>query len=137
MGRTLAQQQAVAEIKESDAVTIGVKLVSAAMGMSPGVLRKHVRDGEYNISAYDIQGSRIRFFRKDFLQKIGELPMDPEEPSDHQLIVMVVEALTTILKTQKAMLELIDQQNDILHAMSPGCALRFKEKTAGAATPTE
>lgn len=137
MGRTLTQQQAIDELNASTKVTVGPNLIAAAMGMSPSVLRKHVRDGDYSLSTYDIQGSRIRFFRKDFLQKIGELPMDQEEPSDHQLIVMVVEALTTILKTQKAMLELIDQQNDILHAMSPGFALRFKEKTAGAATPTE
>ena len=137
MGRTLTQQQAIDELNASTKVTVGPNLIAAAMGMSPSVLRKHVRDGDYSLSTYDIQGSRIRFFRKDFLQKIGELPMDPEEPSDHQLIVMVVEALTTILKTQKAMIELIDQQNDILHAMSPGFALRFKEKTAGAATPTD
>ena len=137
MERTLTPQEAIEALKASTEVTVGPELIAAALRMSPSVLRKHVRDGEYNISAYDIQGSRIRFFRKDFLQQIGELPMDPEEPSDHQLIVMVVEALTTILKTQKAMLELIDQQNDILHAMSPGFALRFKEKTAGAATPTE
>ena len=130
MDRTLSQQQAVAEIKESDAVTIGVKLVSAAMGMSPGVLRKHVRDGDYSLSAYDIQGSRIRFFRKDFLQKIGELPMDEEKPTVEQLLTKLIGRIDVIETVMVCLMT--SEQRALLQDV-----IAEKEKTAGAATPTE
>ena len=123
MERTLSQQQAVAEIKASDSVTIGVKLVSAAMGMSPGVLRKHVRDGDYSLSAYDIQGSRIRFFRKDFLQKIGEIPEDPPEETPLEVIA-------------KAICSLLEGQTAIMRGLNI-LMVEQLNKSAGAATPTE
>ena len=66
------------------------------------MLRKHVKDGEYLISKYEICGDRIRFFRKDFLQAIGEMPPDPEEPTDHQLLEEIHEALTDIRILLKA-----------------------------------
>jgi len=74
------QREAIEALKESTAVTVGPDLIAQALGMSPGVLRKHVRDGDYMISVAEVCGSRIRFFRKDFLQKIGEEP--PEEPEE-------------------------------------------------------
>ena len=50
------------------------------------MLRKHVKDGEYNISKVEICGDRVRFFRKDFLQKIGEMPEDMPERTVVQAI---------------------------------------------------
>ena len=102
MERTLTPQEAIEALKASTEVTVGPELIAAALRMSPSVLRKHVRDGEYNISAYDIQGSRIRFFRKDFLQKIGEVPLDPEEPTDRQLLEKIWETLMDIRILLKA-----------------------------------
>ena len=118
MERTLTPQEAIEALKASTEVTVGPELIAAALRMSPSVLRKHVRDGEYNISAYDIQGSRIRFFRKDFLQKTGELPMDEEKPTVEQLLAEILQGVKLIcgyihLKVQE------------------------EKKTAGAATPTE
>ena len=132
MDRTLTPQEAIEALKASDAVTVGPELIAAALRMSPSVLRKHVRDGEYNISAYDIQGSRIRFFRKDFLQKIGEIPEDPEEKTTDMLILEqlldVNEALTMICQMLTLMMK--PYRLDVLNEL-------IKEKTAGAATPTE
>jgi hypothetical protein len=69
-----------------ESVTVNADLIAQALGMNPGVLRKHVRDGEYHISAYEVCNDRIRFFRKDFLQKIGEIPEDPPERTVVQAI---------------------------------------------------
>ena len=123
MERTLTPQEAIEALKASTEVTVGPELIAAALRMSPSVLRKHVRDGEYNISAYDIQGSRIRFFRKDFLQQIGEIPKDPPE----------VDKLTMILDV---VTKLLEGQSEILRGF---CLLLSEQtkKTVGAATPTE
>ena len=90
---TGSQREAIDTMKMMESVTVNADLVAQALGMNAGVLRKHVRDGEYHISKYEIFGDRIRFFRRDFLQKIGEMPADADEPTDHQLLVKVTEGL--------------------------------------------
>ena len=130
MGRTLTQQQAIDELNASTKVTVGPNLIAAAMGMSPSVLRKHVRDGDYSLSTYDIQGSRIRFFRKDFLQKIGEIPPDEEKPTVEQLLTKLIGHIDVI---ETAMVCLMtSEQRELLKDV-----IEEREKTAGAATPTE
>lgn len=73
------QKAAVEALKSMDTMTVGPELIAKALKMSPGVLREHVRRGEYKISAVDVCGGRIRFFRKDFLRKIGEFQEDELE----------------------------------------------------------
>ena len=113
---TGSQREAINIMMMMESVTVNADLVAQALGMNPGVLRKHVRDGNYRISKYEINGDRIRFFRKDFLQSIGELAPDPEEPTDHQLLEKIWETLMDIRPLLKAI---------------------ANEKTAGAATPTD
>ena len=76
---TSSQREALDIMKRMDTVTVIPALVAQALGMNPDVLRKHARDGEYKISAFEVTGNTVRFFRKDFLQKIGEMPPDPPE----------------------------------------------------------
>ena len=113
---TGSQREAINLLMMMESVTVNADLIAQALGMNPGVLRKHVKDGEYHISKYEICGGRIRFFRKDFLQKIGEIPEDPEEPTDHQLLEKIWDTLMDIRILLKAI---------------------ANEKTAGAATPTD
>ena len=75
---TSSQREAIDIMKRMDTVTVIPALVAQALGMNPDVLRKHARDGEYKISAYEVTGNTVRFFRKDFLQKIGEI--EPDKP---------------------------------------------------------
>ena len=110
------QRNAIDLLKRSDAVVVGPELIAQALKMNPGVLRKHVKDGEYRLSAVEVCGSRIRFFRKDFLQKIGEMPPDPEYPSTEQMLQQMWEAMMDIRILLKAI---------------------ANEKTAGAATPAD
>ena len=113
---TGSQREAIDIMMMMESVTVNADLIAQALGMNPGVLRKHVKDGEYHISKYEICNDRIRFFRKDFLQKIGEIPEDPEEPTDHQLLEKIWETLMDIRILLKAI---------------------ANEKPAGAATPTD
>jgi len=118
------QRDAIEMLKRSDAVVVGPELIAQALKMSPGVLRKHVKDGDYLLSAVEVCGNRIRFFRKDFLQKIGEMPPDPPERT-------VEDRLDELIEIEK------DIQQGI-HLMCAGLKLWIHEKkTAGAATPTD
>ena len=115
---TGSQREAIDIMLMMESVTVNVDLVAQALSMSPGVLRKHVKDGEYTISKYEICGDRIRFFRQDFLQQIGELPKDPE-PKDVETSVYlsVIDGLTALLDSQKETIRLLQEQNRLLHAM--------------------
>ena len=113
---TDTQRLAVDRMKEMTDVTVSPDLIAQALGMSPGVLRKHVHDGEYKISAVDVCGGRIRFFRKDFLQKIGELPEDEPEKTDSDRMDEII--------------ELIRVQNTMLMEMLAYVKLGRKEETA-------
>lgn len=115
----LTQAEAIERLKRSDAVTVTADEIAPCLKMNPGVLRKRVRDGSYSLSQVDYdpnQSGTIRFFRKDFLQKIGEMPPDPEELTDHQLLEKIWESLMDIRILLKAI---------------------ANEKTAGAGTPTD
>ena len=107
---TGTQRDAIEIMKAMESVTVNADLIAQALGMNPGVLRKHVKDGEYHISKYEVCGDRVRFFRKDFLQKIGELPEDPPEKTVREQLDEISFLLSQIL---------------------------YEIKTAGAATPTD
>ena len=126
---TGSQREAIEIMKMMESVTVNADLIAQALGMNPGVLRKHVKDGDYHISAYEVSGDRVRFFRKDFLQKIGEMPPDMPERT-------VVQAIDDLRE------ELHDIGLILLSQLSIGpvqrlLELKEKEKTAGAGTPTD
>ena len=126
---TGSQREAINIMMMMESVTVNADLVAQALGMNPGVLRKHVKDGEYHISKYEICNDRIRFFRKDFLQKIGEIPEDPPEQTTAQALDDLRKELHEIRLILRAQL-----------SIGPALLLeelRAKEKTAGAATPTD
>ena len=122
---TGTQREAIEVMKMMESVTVNADLIAQALGMNPGVLRKHVRDGEYHISAYEVCNDRIRFFRKDFLQKIGEMPPDmPERTVEQQL-------LETLKDIREMLICMMTAGQALVYAM------RRDEKTAGAGTPTD
>jgi len=140
---TLTQAEAIERLKRSDAVTVTADEIAPCLKMNPGVLRKRVRDGTYSLSQVDYdpnQSGTIRFFRKDFLQKIGEIPPDPEEDIPHQMCILLAEA-TEHLKIIERMIACImtPHQRDVFQvAIAEEVEKeRAKEKTAGAGTPTD
>ena len=126
---TGSQREAINIMMMMESVTVNADLIAQALGMNPGVLRKHVKDGEYMLSKYEICGDRVRFFRKDFLQKIGELPEDPPERTEMTVLEDILRQLTMVC-------DLLDEQNDLLHAIHDPIGAYIK-KTAGAGTPTD
>ena len=90
---TSSQREAIDIMKRMDTVTVIPALVAQALGMNPDVLRKHARDGEYKISAFEVTGNTVRFFRKDFLQKIGEMDPDPEARTDSDRLDEIIELI--------------------------------------------
>ena len=119
------EREAVERLKAMEDMTVSAELIAPVLKMNPDVLRKRVRDGDYKLSAVHVSGGRIRFFRKDFLQKIGELPPDEEKPTDQLIleqllavnegITMVCQMLTLMMKPCQ-----LDALNELM-----------KEKTAG------
>lgn len=125
---TGSQREAINILMMMESVTVNADLIAQALGMNPGVLRKHVRDGDYKISKVEICGDRVRFFRKDFLQKIGEMPEDPPERTEMELLAEIVNKLESMVNNQRIMIQLIDEQNDLLHAIHD--PVRRNEKIA-------
>jgi hypothetical protein len=117
---TGSQREAIDKLLAMDTVTVNADQLAPALSMSPGVLRQHVKDGDYLVSKYDYnkKSGRIRFFRKSFLQAIGEMPLDPPERTEADLLEEII--------------ELIRVQNTMLMEL-----LASTKKTAGAATPTD
>lgn len=118
----LTPEEAIRALKDCDLAFVSADMIAPVLRMSPGVLRQHVRNGEYELSSVDVCDGRIRFARKDFLQKIGEMP---PEKTTNQLLEEIVEQLKEHNRIQMSML-------------SFGQVVRYEEmyqKSTGAATP--
>jgi len=129
---------ALEALKACQSETVPACMIAPILNMNPGVIIKYAKDGTWDrerLGNFVISGDRVKFFRRDFLQKCGLMDPDAEEPTDHQLMVALVDALTAILEGQRMLLQLIDEQNDLLHAVQDPF-YRIK-KTAGAGTPTD
>ena len=126
----LTPQQAIEALKASDAVTVTAEMIAPCLRMSPSVLRKHVKDGEYHLSAVEVCGDRVRFFRKDFLQKIGEIPPDPPERTDLDVLEEISTKMDLILGAITTLMNQ-DQRHEFVETWAD------EKETAGAGTPTE
>ncbi|MBP0986454.1 MAG: hypothetical protein J6P39_05545 [Oscillospiraceae bacterium] len=107
---TSSQREAIDIMKRMDTVTVIPALVAQALGMNPDVLRKHARDGEYKISSYEVTGNTVRFFRKDFLQKIGEMDPDKPEKTTAQVLEEISDSLKWIGMIMLAQLSIGQQE---------------------------
>ena len=94
------QREAIERLKAMDDITVSAKLIAPALGMSESVLRRHVIKGEYMISKAVATGHRVRFFRKDFLRQIGEIPPDEPERTDSDRLDELIE----LIRVQNTML---------------------------------
>lgn len=135
----MTQQEAIERLKASDAVTVGADDIAPCLRMSPSVLRQHVKDGNYHISKYDIQGGRIRFFRKDFLVQIGEIEPDPPERTEMAVLEEISANMVLILSAITAMMNQ-EQRREFVGTWADEEDIRRMEEqkeSAGVAAPTE
>ena len=123
--------EAVRRLIDYPGDTVPASVIAPVVKMHPSVIIEYAKTGKWKLSAFITAGDRVKFFKEDFLEKTGLKEREPEEPTDHQLMLAIVDALTAMLDAQKSILMQLDQQNDMIHAMAPGFALRFTEnKTA-------
>lgn len=101
--------------------TVSAKYLAPILKMSESVIVKYAKDGTWdqdNLGKYVISGGRVKFFRKDFLEKCGFIDKEQEGPTTEQLLMEILQGMKLICRyIQLKVLE--------------------EKKTAGAATPTE
>ena len=104
--------------------------------MHPQTIIDRAKSGLWDqdrLGKFVISGDRVKFFRKDFLQKCGFIePEEPKQPTDLQILGQLIalnEASTMICQMLTLMMEpyQLDALNELLE----------KKKSASAATPTD
>ena len=123
---------ALEALKACQSETVPASMIAPVLNMNPQVIIRYAKTGEWDQDLHGkfiVSGDRVKFFRRDFLQKHGFMEPEPEKPTVEQLLEKVVYQLK-----QMNMLKLA--------TMDAGQQLRYelmldKEKTADAATPTD
>lgn len=133
--KDMMMSDAVQHLMDMNCEVVSAKYIAPILKMSESVIVKHVKDGIWDadrLGNYVVSGGRVKFFRKDFLQKCGFMDPEPEGKTDERLILeqllAVNEALTLICQMLTLMMK--PHQLDALNEL-------IDKKTAGAGTPTD
>ena len=81
--------------------TVTAAALAPIVKMHPGVIIKYAKDGKWDLCRYVVSGNRVKFFRTDFLRKMGFIGEPPEENSREQILkelAEIREALAAILE---------------------------------------
>lgn len=81
--------------------TIYAKDISPVVHISPDVIIKYAKTGMWDqerMGKFIVSGNRVKFLRKDFLQKAGFIPEDPPEESIMQQILDQLIAIRGLLE---------------------------------------
>ena len=123
---------AVRTLMAMNAEVVPAEYIAPVLKMSKSVLIHRVKSGQWDQDAlgkYVISGNRVKFFRKDFLQKCGFISAEkPGKTTEQQL--EEIRSLLDILT--KAVISLQDARQRELFLR-----LIDEKKTASAATLTE
>lgn len=117
----LAAESALEALKNSTEEMVTAAQIAPILHMNPGVIVKYAKDGTWiqdNMGKFIISGDRVKFFRRDFLQKCGFIPKDEPKRTAEDLLQEVI--------------ELIRVQNTMLIEMGA-----YIKKTASAGTLTD
>ena len=90
---------AVQRLMEMTDEVVPARLIAPVLKMSESILIHRVKTGQWNEDALGkvvISGNRVKFFRKDFLHKCGFIEPEPEEPTERQLLMRIIELLTDL-----------------------------------------
>ena len=104
-----AMSEAVRHLMAMTDETVSAKYIAPIVKMSESVIVKYAKDGTWNLCRYVVSGNRVKFFRRDFLEKCGFV--DPEKKDDPmeealKLLGSILEGQTTIMRALGMMLEL-------------------------------
>ena len=81
------------------------KDIAPVMHMNTDVIIKYAKCGMWDadrLGNFIVSGNRVKFFRKDFLQKCGFMEPEPEEPTAREMLEKIWEALMDIRILVKA-----------------------------------
>ena len=104
----------VQRLMDMDAEMVFAKDLAPIVHMKPDVIIHYAKTGKWNLCRFVISGDRVKFFRKDFLQQCGFVDPEPEEPTEREVILAAISALETILKSQREVISLLTEQNELL-----------------------
>ena len=107
----------VQRLIDMDSEMIFAKDIAPIIHMNPDVIIKYAKDGTWDqdhLGKFVLSGDRVKFFRKDFLQKCGFIGKEPEAPTEREVILAAISALETILKSQKETILLLEEQNRLI-----------------------
>ena len=105
----------VQRLFDMDVETVYAKDLAPIVRMHPQTIVDYAKTGKWDLCRYIISGDRVKFFRKDFLQKCGFLDPDPEpEDVERAVFTAVIDALQTLLESQKETIRLLEEQNELL-----------------------
>ena len=86
----------VRQLMAMDCEVVSAKYIAPVVKMSESVIIHRVKSGEWDpemLGKYVISGNRVKFFRKDFLQKCGFMEPEKAEPTVEQLMQRVIQLL--------------------------------------------
>lgn len=80
---------------------VSAKYIAPIVKMSESVIIHYAKTGQWNLCRYVESGNRVKFFRKDFLQKCGFLEPEPEERTVEQLLTEMLEEVRAMREEMK------------------------------------
>ena len=99
----LEAESALEALKNSTEEMVTAAQIAPILHMKPGVIVKYAKDGTWiqdNMGKFIISGDRVKFFRRDFLQKCGFIPKDEPKRTAEDLLAEVIE----LIRVQNRML---------------------------------
>ena len=91
-------------LMEMEDETVSAKYLAPILHMNEGVIVKYAKDGTWNedkLGKFIISGAEpgahVKFFRMDFLQKLGFIEPKPPEKTERELLQEAVQLLGEIL----------------------------------------
>ena len=101
----------VRQLMAMDCEVVSAKYIAPVVKMSESVIIHRVKSGEWDpemLGKYVISGNRVKFFRKDFLQKCGFMEPEKKEDPMHEALMMLgrlLEGQSTIMRALSVMIE--------------------------------
>ena len=95
-----AMSEAVRHLMAMTDETVSAKYIAPIVKMSESVIVKYAKDGTWNLCRYVVSGNRVKFFRRDFLEKCGFVDPEPEEKTNGDRLDELIE----LLRVQNTML---------------------------------
>ena len=110
----------VRRLMEMEDELVFAKDLAPILKMSPDVIIHHAKNGEWQFCRFIISGNRVKFFRRDFLQKCGFMEKEPEGQTDDKKIleqlIGINEGVTMICQMLTLMMEpyQLDALNELI-----------------------